>query len=163
MQSATPDFSKLLTLPLPLLAVGFFVCVSNVARRRAKVGAPIAVARPWRAAKLALLGGYVVLLAALLFQRDLSPLPVVIVVGLSAALVALTPGFHDAICGEEGVQRGWHARRFEELEEWRLIGDHLRFRLFGEWTSVPLPAALHPRIREKLLALAAERESRFND
>jgi hypothetical protein len=163
MSAPPPEFGSLITFPLPLLVVAAYVCLSSAQRRKAKVGAAIAEARPWRTAKLALVGLYLATLAVLLLLRDLPALPLVLVLGLSAAIVLWTPGFHDAVCGEEGVQRGWHARRFEELEEWRLIGDHLRFRLFGEWTSVPLPANDQPRIREKLLAIAPTRESRFND
>jgi hypothetical protein len=59
------------------------------------------------------------------------------------------------------VQRGWHARRLEELEEWRLTGEHLRFRLFGEWTAVPLAPEHHAAMRARLVACCAERESPF--
>ena len=51
------------------------------------------------------------------------------------------------------------ARSFAELEEWRLTGDHLRFRLFGIWTSAPLPRPDQAAIRTALEREAAERES----
>jgi hypothetical protein len=91
------------------------------------------------------------------------PIPVILCLGSALLLVWTTPSASTAILGTGGVQRGFHARRFESLEEWRLTGDHLRFRLFGEWTSVPCPPAHQAELRAKLLALAPDRESPFQD
>ena len=78
-------------------------------------------------------------------------------------LIGLGAGFQDAVLGDCGVQRGWLSRRFEELEEWRLAGDHLRFRLQGEWTSVPCPPERQAGLRAELLRLNPQRESPFRD
>ncbi len=78
---------------------------------------------------------------------------------LSSALLALGPGFQDSVFGERGVQRGWYARRLGDLEAWRLIGEHLRWKLFGEWVATDVPASEHAALRVKLEALAPGRES----
>lgn len=80
---------------------------------------------------------------------------------LAAALLLLSPGPHRQRLGERGVQRGWDARGFDELEEWRVSGDHLRFKVDGEWTAARAPAALHAELREKLRRLRPDHESRF--
>jgi hypothetical protein len=88
---------------------------------------------------------------------------VILCSGSALLLAFVSPSTSTAVLGEFGVQRGWHARRFESLEEWRLTGDHLRFRLFGEWTAVPCPPERQVALRAKLLALVPERESPFQD
>jgi hypothetical protein len=80
---------------------------------------------------------------------------------LAAGLLLLSPGPHRQRLGERGVQRGWDARSFDELEEWRVSGDHLRFKVDGEWTAASAPAALHAELREKLRRLRPDHESRF--
>jgi len=80
---------------------------------------------------------------------------------LAVGLLLLSPGPHRQRLGERGVQRGWDARRFDELEEWRVSGDHLRFKVDGEWTAARAPAALHAELREKLRRLRPDHESRF--
>lgn len=101
------------------------------------------------------IGALVVLTAAL-------PLvPTLLVLGAAAALVALTPSPADSVYGERGVRSGWYARRFEDLEEWRLTGEHLRWRLFGEWVSSRVPPAEHAALRERLERACPQRESRF--
>ena len=134
------------------------------AQARAIVGAVIAEERPRRALRLAtLLLLHAIAAAVVLVRRDLPLANAFVVLAFGAALALLSPGFGDAIAGEDGVRRGWHARGYGELEEWRLTGDHLRFRLFGEWTAVPLPPAAQTRVREKLVALVPDRESPFKD
>jgi len=88
---------------------------------------------------------------------------VLTLLALSLPLVLLSPGPEDSILGEHGVQRGFYSRQFGELEEWRLTGDHLRYRLFGEWTSAPCPAQDQPRLREWLTRTIPERETPFQD
>lgn len=153
-------------LSLPVAALAFAAAVTWIlsARAHAKTGPLIAVDRPGRSARVTVL--VVLLLAVLawiLVAREIPLVPASIAILMAILTVVLTPGVDDAACGEEGVRRGWHGRAFAELEEWRLTGDHLRFRLFGEWTSVPLPSAEQPRIRERLLKLVPDRESPFQD
>ncbi len=71
------------------------------------------------------------------------------------------PSAADALCGERGLRRGWDLVGFEELVEWRLIGEHLRFRLRGEWNAVPLAPDHHADVRRRLVELAGARESVF--
>ncbi len=78
-------------------------------------------------------------------------------------LTWLCPGANDRGFGDEGVFRGWYGRRYEELEEWRLTGAHLRFRLHGEWTAVELPRERRAFVREILERVAPESQSRFTE
>jgi len=87
--------------------------------------------------------------------------PALLVLGAAGALVAFVPRTEDSVCGERGVRSGWCARRFEELEEWRLTGDHLRWRVGGHWFSSSVPVDLQPALREQLERTCPERESRF--
>jgi hypothetical protein len=77
-------------------------------------------------------------------------------------LTALRPGSADRECGSAGLRHSWYVLEFERLTEWRLTGEHLRFRLFGEWSAAPLPENEHPRVRQTLESVAPDRESRFS-
>ena len=81
------------------------------------------------------------------------------VLALSLALILVCPGFQDSVWGEKGVQRGWYARRLEQLEAWRLIGLHLRWKLFGEWIATDVPISEHASLRLELEQRAPGRES----
>ena len=79
-----------------------------------------------------------------------------VVPALGALAVALLvwwrlPSPKDATLGQNGVGRGFEGRAWSELEEWRLTGEHLRFRLHGEWTSAPCPVDDQPRVRAWLV------------
>jgi hypothetical protein len=148
------------------LIVGALAVAMIRARNQRTLGALLAEERPGgrvrrAGASLVLLGLFGVLLVAQPGGRVLEFSGLLLVPAL--ALVWLGPGFQDALLGEQGVQRGWQSRRFEELEEWRLSGGHLRFRLQGEWTSVPCPPERQPELRERLLRLNPARESAFRD
>ena len=80
----------------------------------------------------------------------------------AAATAWWSPSSRDSALGESGVRRGWHARRFEELEEWRLTGEHLRWKLLGEWQASPAPPDEHAELRAKLEQRCPGRESRFS-
>lgn len=158
------QLSTFLSMPVAALAFAAAVTWVLVARAHAKTGPVIAAERPGRSTRIAVLVTLLVaLLAWILVEREIPILPASLALLLAILTVVLTPGVDDAACGEEGVRRGWHGRAFAELEEWRLTGEHLRFRLFGEWTSVPLPSAEQPRIRERLQKLIPDRESPFQD
>jgi hypothetical protein len=159
---AAPDFALLarglaVLLGLALLALGAWRV-----RLKRTVGAPKVAGRPGRRLR-ALYHAAAVLAAALAFFGGLAvPLaPACAVLALGVVLVALAPGEQDSTLGSAGVQHGWHARRFAELEEWRLTGDHLRWRLFGEWVATEAPAALHGELRALLVAANPGGESRF--
>lgn len=147
-----------------LLAIGLIVAQVLTGLARLKVGTVVAADRSGTRLRRVLMTALILgLLAWILVQRGLWPVPVLLCLGSALLLVHTTPGVQDAVLGEGGVQRGWHARRFETLEEWRLTGHHLRFRLFGEWTSVPCPPERQADLRARLLQLAPERESPFQD
>jgi hypothetical protein len=80
----------------------------------------------------------------------------------SLGVLWLQPHLLDQVCGQLGVQNGWRSRSFADLEEWRLTGDHLRFRLDGIWVAVPSPSESHEELRGQLLDRCPGRESRFS-
>ena len=158
------SIETLLFIPLVLLVPGLIATLAAVRRAQTIVGGVISEERPDKWTRRVLLGAPLAALLAiesmwghLEDEHVLEPLL------LGILLVWVTPGFQDAVLGELGVQRGWFARRFADLEEWRLTGDHLRFKLDGEWTSVPCPPGEQARIRETLLAVNPAGESRFKD
>lgn len=129
------------------------------ARLRARTGRPVLVVRRRVWVRRALIAGVAAVAPAVVLAGESFPRAAALaVLALAAVGLALAPGFQDSELGEHGVRRGWHARRFDELEEWRLIGDHLRWRLFGVWVASDWPMARHEELRPKL---SAERESRF--
>ena len=154
----------LLTLALPWFVAALVAVLVARARATSAVGETIASDRPQLALRrwVLIVPQTAALLLALTLGGELS-VATAELLALGALVAWLSPGFHDAVCGSTGVQRGWHARRFEDLEEWRLAGDHLRFRLFGEWTSVPLPVEDQVRVREVLARVNPKRESVFQD
>ena len=89
-----------------------------------------------------------------------SPLATAAVV-LAMLCLLLRPSSALALCGTGGVQRGWMVRSFAELDEWRLAGAHLRFRIGSRWLAVELPPEHHEETRERLRARAPGRESPF--
>ena len=96
------------------------------------------------------------------FAAQSSPaLPASILVGLACAAVLLSRRQRGQACGEAGVQRGCFSCAYEDVEEWRLTGDHLRFRVGEVWRAVSLPSALHPELRGVLEGRAEGLESRF--
>jgi hypothetical protein len=159
------QLASMLVLPMILLAGAALVVAQALsALARLKVGPEIAAQRPGTLARrLVLTVAITGLLAWIVARGEVWPVPPFLCLGAALLVVWTAPGAHDAVLGEGGVQRGWHARRFEALEEWRLTGEHLRFRLFGEWTSVPCPPERQAAVRAKLVAAAPERESPFQD
>jgi len=87
--------------------------------------------------------------------------PAALILAATLAIVWWRPGFDDHVFGTDGVRRGWFARRFDELEEWRLTGEHLRWRLYGVWLATEVPPELHAELRAHLETIALDRQSRF--
>lgn len=164
-QVAPDQIVALWLLPTILLvSIGLIVAQVLSGFARTKVGPVIAAERSGTLKRRVVMTVLILaILTWILVQPGVWPVPVLLCLGSALLLVFTTPGAHDAVLGEGGVQRGWHARRFESLEEWRLTGDHLRFRLFGEWTSVPCPPEHQFRLRSKLVQLVPDRESPFQD
>ena len=157
-----PILCALLVAADAALAAGLVLALRVRARERALVGEVVARSEaglrgrlPWLAAAAAGVPCAVLARAELPLAWTLPP------VLLALAYLLAMPGREDRIAGRDGVRRGWYVRALKDLEEWRVTGDHLRFRLRGPWEAVPLPAALHPEFEAKLRALAPERESRF--
>jgi hypothetical protein len=119
------------------------------ARNGRKIGKVLFLARPRRLRSFAR-GGLFLIAACVLVSGSLPRLPAVSVLALSGLLSFLYPARRDSVLGESGVQAGWYARGFSEIEEWRLVGQHLRWRLRGEWVASVAPLELHERLRALL-------------
>jgi hypothetical protein len=154
----------LLWVPLFLLVPSLIAVMAAGKSAHAASGRALAAERPglWRRRAL-IVGPQAALLALILLRSDLEPDVAAECLMLGILLGWITPASDDAVLGEAGVRRGWIGRRFEDLEEWRLTGSHLRFLLDGEWTSVPCPPAHQSRVREILVQSNAAGESRFQD
>ena len=158
----TAVLCTLLAVADAALLLGIALALRVRARERAVLGEVVARSGrglrarwPWLAAAAA--GG----VCAVLGRAELTlawTLPPIL---LAIWFLVVHPGADDRVAGRNGVRRGWYVRALQDLEEWRLTGDHLRFRLRGPWEAVPLPVALHQEFAEKLRALAPGRESRF--
>jgi len=85
-----------------------------------------------------------------------------VIIVLSVASVVLAQSQGGGACGTEGVRSGGWAHTYGDLDEWRLTGDHLRFRAGEVWRAVALPADMHEEVRVRLEELAGGRESRFS-
>ncbi|HTF90988.1 MAG TPA: hypothetical protein VK843_21415 [Planctomycetota bacterium] len=143
----------LLVASLVLVLVWQSVNRSRLGRTRFRV-------RRRRRARVALILAAVALSIAVVAGSEIGREPVTVaVLILSITLIAVCPGFQDSVWGEQGVQRGWYARRLEDLEAWRLIGEHLRWKLFGEWVATDVPIAEHAALRQELEKRAPGRES----
>lgn len=166
LQDLTPEhILSLMLLPLvALLCAGLIATQVLAAMARLQVGPVIAAdRRAERRTRIVLTALIAAVLAWILVDPAVWRTPVLLCLGCALLLVWTTPGAQTAVLGEAGVQRGPHARRLESLEEWRLTGDHLRFRLHGTWTSVPCPPERQAELRAKLVQLAPDRESPFQD
>jgi len=164
VDESTPTIQAVLILTFQALVLvpALAFALSHALRARVVVGPVLACERPYRALRGVLLAGPQIVVLLLIWITG--AVPVVLATALllmGLALVLLVPGLQDATCGATGLRRGLQVRAYEELEEWRLVGEHLRFRLLGEWTSVPCPPAVQERVRERLLEVCPERESPF--
>ena len=151
---------------LPLLftwcatGVLFLLALRHHARRQAVLGPVVTVERAPRTA--AVVGTLVGLSAAVWAWRvDAGLLTGEVLPSLALLVPALwlPPRGSDRALGERGVQSGWRVVPLGELLEWRLTGDHLRFRLGATWEAVPLEPALHPDVRARLTEAAPGAES----
>ncbi len=145
------------------IALGSLLFVLSVRRaERELVGDIVGMAVPARAPRHVATGAIAVLGALAVPSGGAGLVWALLSLAAVLAVNELRPSAGDRICGSRGVRRGFSVRSFEELEEWRLIGDHLRFRLYGEWTAVPVPAAARDPLLGRLRELAGDRESVFN-
>jgi hypothetical protein len=103
--------------------------------------------------------GMVVLALVLCSAPTLPPCALIV---LSSAAMVLARYQRGGACGDAGVRSGCFSCTYADLEEWRLTGDHLRFRVGDVWRAVSLPQLLHPEVRGHLESLARGRESSFS-
>ena len=131
------------------LVVGLLVVGALRARNQRTLGRVLAEERPARGLRRAGATGLLlcVFVLLLLVRADARVVEfAALLLAPALGLVWLGSGSRDAVLGESGVQRGWHSRRFDELEQWRFSDERLGFRLQGEWTDVPCPKALQQRL-----------------
>jgi hypothetical protein len=107
------------------------------------------------------LGGLALLALLVLLVPGVPAAPSLTLLGISAVLVILTPAPGDSAVGSGGARAGWHAARFADFAEWRLTGEHLRWRQSDLWLASHAPREHHAALRVELERLAPERESRF--
>ena len=151
-----------------LVLTGLFVSLSMVTalvwdcRNAMRLGRIIERAQPGRGRRHYALTVLILVGAAIHFLDTGVPLsPALQVLVPAAMLIGLSPGLRDSTLAELGVRSGWYVRQYAELEEWRLTGDHLRWKLHGEWQACAVPADQRDELRTKLESLAGDRESRF--
>ena len=152
----------LLVLPTMLGLVSFALTIRSRQRGALVVGRVIESSRTgvlWRNLSTALL---VIIAGCALVWSEANLVPFLPMMAVGLLINVLRPREFDRVTGTEGVRAGWNARRYEELEEWRITGDHLRFKLFDQWTAVPLSVDAQAPIHARLLECAPERESSFN-
>jgi hypothetical protein len=163
VQSQTEVAAAALWFAALVLAPAAAASAASVWSARRRVGPELVAERAGAAARWAMLALIAAVAAvAVAFAPDVPLAPTLVVLALSACVVASRPSAGDSVYGERGVRRGWLARRFEELEEWRLAGEHLRWKLAGEWLACRVPTEMQAALRAKLAALCPERESPFN-
>jgi hypothetical protein len=143
-----------------LLALGFVLAARAKSRR--STGTPRFVRRGSRGYRNLVVALCLSLLVLVLVARAPHLALLLALLGGAAGSLWLVPRQADELYGSTGVQRGWRSRRFEELEEWRLTGDHLRFRIERTWLAVGLPAGEHAAARALLEERCPGRESRFS-
>ena len=80
---------------------------------------------------------------------------------LTAALSLVRPSAGDVVVGRFGVRRGWGVHGLNELQEWRLTGEHFRFRVHDRWFAVPLPPSKHGPFESELELRAPDRRSPY--
>lgn len=153
-------------LALVSLPIAFAVLAVVVLRRShaRTLGAPLARQRASRGwLRVAWTAHAAALAAVVVNWESLPATAALLLLGLSSLLLALSPLAHDADIGERGVRYGWTARALADLEEWRLTGEHLRWKLGGEWVACRIAPEQHASLRERLRQASPERESAFKD
>ena len=146
--------------------IGLALVLRVRAQERELLGEPVTVelvGRPRRVVTALLV---VLLLAVFLWveRADLARAAGLAVPPVLGVLLVhfLRPAAHDRVLGTRGLRCGWWVLSFEELPEWRLMGDHLRFYARREWQAVHAPAELHAELLPVLRSVAGDRESTFN-
>lgn len=145
-----------------LLSLVMVIAVVQDARGALRLGRIETRAQPGRGRRYYAVAVILLLGAALvIFDTGVPLSPALQVLAPAVMLTLLTPGLRDTALGEHGVRSSWYVRRFEELEEWRLTGEHLRWKLHGDWQAVAVPAERLDALRTTLETVAGDRESRF--
>lgn len=149
-----PWLLGLLTL-LASAALGLTLFAIVVARRQ--VGEVLHVVRAGKGLR-GLLAVCCLFASSAVFLGEVSSLALV-PLALGAIVAWLAPGLEDMVLGTDGARRGWQARRWEQLEGWRLEGNHLRFLVHGELVAVEVPDAEMAALEAKLAEHCPESRS----
>lgn len=160
---------SLYVLTLGLVLGGLFAGLSHQRHARSVVGSLLVVHGSRGARRLAL---FVHLGLALLgcqrlaefapqFGRGPFVLGAAISVAGALALVFL-PNAREGWVGARGVRLGWLVRPWSGVESWRLVGEHLRFRVGERWRAIPVPADDRDEVRRVLEATIPDAESELS-
>ena len=153
-----------LALATLISLLGFVVVVLVGRRARRVIGTPVCLHRSPRRARwrLPVFGLGTALLAVAAWIDPVLVQGAALPVLAAVALAWLQPWELDEGIGQDGLQRGWLARGYGDLDEWRLTGEHLRFRLGREWSAVRVPPEHRAALRERLTGLVPDRESSYS-
>ena len=146
-----------------LLSSATLIAVLRETHGALTLGRVIKRVRPGRPRRwLAVLGMALIAGGITIGPTEVSPGFAFSVLSTAALMLLFTSGLRDSALAENGVRAGWYVRRFKDLEEWRLTGDHLRWKLRDEWQACEVPPAERESLRAKLEQLIPDRESRFS-
>ena len=140
---------------------GMVVAIVTRSSRARSVGAVLFERREPRALCPVLLAILCGLAIVALRMPEFPTAEAVMTLLLGAILVVVIPDPTDRACGDKGVVSGWTTVEYTAVAEWRLTGQHLRFRVAEEWTAVEVPRESRQKLRTTLENLIPERESRF--
>lgn len=155
----------LLTIVLASLLLvqgtAFLLVWGRVRSARGSVGRPLHGVRAKRDRRLA--QGLAILTVTVAATLALPPAAGWVLAAGSIALLltwlALEP--RDELVGADGARQGWNASSYGDVESWRLIGEHLRWKRDGQWFAASLPVDLHGEVRKILEARAPGREDAY--
>jgi len=80
---------------------------------------------------------------------------------LTVLLIWLAPAAATGQIGRSGVQKAWGVHGYNELQAWRLAGEHFRFRVDDRWFALALPASEHAFLEAELELHAPDRRSPY--
>ena len=162
-QPSPSDFGPALWFAFALVTLVFLLSLVALRRRSLAVGPVIArQARASLGLRVSLTIACVLGVGVALHWDELGVGPLVLATLLLATgTLASSPSERDACVGETGVAGGWSSRSFRELEEWRLTGEHLRWRVGPRWLACCVPVERQAALRERLAAACGDRESPF--
>lgn len=148
-----------------VVSVAFLAGLVTHQRARTAVGQAIVVHGSRRRRRLQLLAflGLVFVGCLIVSAEGQGPFAVGAIVGVFGA-IALTflPVEGEGWIGTGGVRLGWLVVPWSNVESWRLVGDHLRFKKHERWNAIPVTEPEKQLLREVLTKVAPEKEAELS-